>query len=235
MRWVYVLMCVLLIPSAFAFSAQSLDRQEFVNDQANILTPEQELSLTTMLIQLEQNTTLEFAVVTAGNVTDVFDASYQAAQYLGVGKQDVDNGLLLFIAPDSRRYFIQVGLGLEGVLPDARVNQVAETMLVPAFQEGNYAQGIQDTLLVLAAYAAQDETAISQYETQYGAPQGNTQHIINLIIMFIVFAMILTGRLGILPFFFFPMGPTRGGSFGRGGFGGFGGGGFGGGGAGGGW
>lgn len=243
---VAVLLVALIMPLAAhaQFDEKQLS-QDFVNDLADILTPAEEAQISGLLMAIEQNSTIEMAVITAniGSDDDIFEASLRAAEFLGVGKSDVDNGIVLFIAPDQRSYFIQVGQGLEGAIPDAIANRIGDQVLAPAFQQGAYARGIQETIMVLAGYGMADETAISQYQSTYGIEQTPPTWVdhIETIIMIIVFILLLSGRLGLWPLFFIPMGGNRGGGFkggfggGFNGFGGFGGGGFGGGGAGGRW
>ncbi|HRO57890.1 MAG TPA: TPM domain-containing protein, partial [Burkholderiaceae bacterium] len=54
-----------------------------------------------------------------------------------------DDGLLLVVAKDDRRLRIEVGYGLEGVIPDARARQVIENTIAPHFRQGDFAGGIE--------------------------------------------------------------------------------------------
>jgi uncharacterized protein len=241
-RYVVLACCLLFLIAPLlgvhAFETSSL-QQTFINDQADIIDPASEQRITQFLQALEQNTTLEFAVVTVQSLDGdtIFDASLEAARHLGVGKEDVDNGLLLFIALEDRQYFVQVGYGLEGAIPDVVAARVADEHLVPAFREGRYAEGIEATLVDYAALAMGDPQAQSKYQSAYQNEEAVASWI-QIAIFIIIMLLIIGGKVGIWPIFF--MGGMRGGSmgggaFGSGGFGGFGGGGFGGGGAGGGW
>jgi len=49
---------------------------------------------------------------------------------------------LLLVAKDDHRVRIEVGYGLEGVLPDAIANRIVEEDIVPRFRNGDYYGGI---------------------------------------------------------------------------------------------
>lgn len=59
-----------------------------------------------------------------------------------LGRQRVDDGVLLLVAKDDREVRIEVGYGLEGAIPDATANRVIDEYIVPRFREGDYAGGI---------------------------------------------------------------------------------------------
>src|SRR5262249_11971334 len=53
-----------------------------------------------------------------------------------------DNGVLFLIAKNDRKMRIEVGYGLEGVLPDVTARRIIAEDVAPAFREGKFAQGI---------------------------------------------------------------------------------------------
>jgi hypothetical protein len=70
----------------------------------------------------------------------------------GIGKSGKDNGVLVLVALDEREWRIEVGYGLEGDLTDIETNLIAQQYLVPAFKEGNYGQGLYDTVVALGEH-----------------------------------------------------------------------------------
>ncbi|NIP37021.1 MAG: YgcG family protein, partial [Thermoplasmata archaeon] len=60
-----------------------------------------------------------------------------------------DDGVLVMLATDDREWRIEVGYGLEGVLPDILVNQIAEKYLVPDLERGDYYTGLLYTVAFL--------------------------------------------------------------------------------------
>ena len=60
-----------------------------------------------------------------------------------LGRKGVDDGAYLIVAKNDRRVRIEVGYGLEGVLPDAIANRIITETITPHFKLGDYDGGIQ--------------------------------------------------------------------------------------------
>jgi uncharacterized protein len=59
-----------------------------------------------------------------------------------LGRKGVDDGVVLVVAKDDRKLRIEVGYGLEGVLPDAIAKRIIEEEIVPRFKQGDFYGGI---------------------------------------------------------------------------------------------
>lgn len=97
----------------------------------------------------------------------------------GIGKAGKDNGVLLLVAIREREYRFEVGYGLEGDITDIETGLIAEQYLVPAFQEGDYGQGIYDTVVALGEQIPfSNDTAPLRgyyyYESVAAAPEQST-------------------------------------------------------------
>lgn len=116
----------------------------YVNDFANIFSSEEKARLESMLAEIERNTTVEIAIATVKNLEGlgIEDYSLQLAESWGIGKKSKDNGLLILVALEERKYRFEVGYGLEGVLNDARVGRIGREILVPSFKQGKYGSGL---------------------------------------------------------------------------------------------
>ena len=75
---------------------------------------------------------------------DVYDGTQT-----GIGKSGKDNGVLVLVALDEHQWRIEVGYGLEGDITDIETNLIAQQYLVPAFKQGNYGEGLYDTVVAL--------------------------------------------------------------------------------------
>lgn len=75
---------------------------------------------------------------------DVYDGTQK-----GIGKAGKDNGVLLIVALQEREYRFEVGYGLEGDITDIETNHIARDYLIPAFKNGDYGEGIYDTVVAL--------------------------------------------------------------------------------------
>jgi uncharacterized protein len=165
-----------------------------------------------------------------------------------MGKKGVDRNVLVLLAVDDHQRRIEIGYGLEGILPDGMVGDIGREM-VPDLRandfDGAVILAVDEMAQVIAADAKvtlQDEPDLAGQ--QPARPQFNTGKLILLIVILIFFGgfHLLRFLLGFGLFGGFRGGPWMGGGGGFGGgggsgFGGFGGdgGGFGGGGAGGSW
>ncbi|MDD5159401.1 MAG: TPM domain-containing protein [Sulfuricurvum sp.] len=119
-----------------------------VVDQAELLTPDQEQSLSELSKTIEDNSTAQVVVVTLKSLEgyDISDYGYQLGRYWKIGQKDKNNGLLIIIAPNDHKVRIEVGYGLEGDITDAQANDLILTKMVPRFKQKDVYGGIKDTM-----------------------------------------------------------------------------------------
>lgn len=99
----------------------------YVNDYANILTPQERTLLTDRIIEIERNTTVEIALVDVQttNGEDTSQFATQIGDRNGVGKKATDNGVVVLISFDNQRGgFIATGKGIEGTLTDVKCTRI---------------------------------------------------------------------------------------------------------------
>lgn len=116
----------------------------YVSDPDNILSRSAVDTLNVLLTRLEQNNTVQVAVVLVNSIGDrnPKDFAYQLFNHWGIGQAKNDNGLLIFTVMDQRRTEFETGYGLEGVLPDVVCYRIGMQELVPYFREGKYGEGL---------------------------------------------------------------------------------------------
>ena len=126
----------------------------FVNDYANLLTTEQVSQLESKLSDFEKKTDIEIAVaiVTSLEGNDIDTYKNSLFRQWGVGKAGRNNGLLVVISPNDRKWGIEVGYGLEPYLTDYTSYDMAETHLVPNFKSGDYYKGLDELLSVMTKH-----------------------------------------------------------------------------------
>ena len=119
-----------------------------VVDSANLLDEATERSLTERLTKLETETTDQMIVVTVpsleGQLIDKY--SLDLANRWKIGRADVDNGVMLLVAPNEKKVRLEVGLGLGGLLTDERAATIVRSML-PHFRAGAYGAGIVEGVI----------------------------------------------------------------------------------------
>jgi len=117
---------------------------QYVVDLAGVMDAGARARLNGMLHDLEAKTTAQVVVLTLHSLEGepIESFSHQTAVKWGIGKKGKDNGVLLTVAVKDRKYRIEVGYGLESVLPDSLVGSIGRQYLVPHFKKGDFAGGI---------------------------------------------------------------------------------------------
>jgi len=77
--------------------------------------------------------------------------AFRVAEQWKIGRKNVDDGALLLIAKNDRALRIEVGYGLEGVLPDAVCKRIIDEIIAPRFRAQDYAGGIEAGLAKMMA------------------------------------------------------------------------------------
>lgn len=149
------ILTILAITPVFAASDTVYPKPATVSDYTGTLTQEERSTLTAKLEAFRQETSNEIALLIV-NTTEpetIEQYSIHVAEQWKVGKKNIDNGLLFTIAIRDRKMRIEVGKGLEGILPDLLTTKILSTYTSPEFKAGNYYKGINDTLDVVMAAA----------------------------------------------------------------------------------
>ena len=136
---------VAVVARAALADAQTLPRPTSkVGDFAGVLTPTARAELQSLLTTLERDTTAEVVVATTASLGGMSVEEYgnRVFNEWRIGKAALDNGVLVLVAPTERQIRIEVGYGLEGVIPDALAGAIIRDEFLPGFRDGNYEAGI---------------------------------------------------------------------------------------------
>ncbi len=116
-----------------------------VVDDANILAADDEAKLSAQSEQLEDATGHQLVVVTirhlGGHPIDEYGT--KLGNYWGIGRKNINDGVLVILAPDERKVRISVGKGLETVLTNGEAGAIIQHDMLPAFRENRLPAGIQ--------------------------------------------------------------------------------------------
>ena len=163
----------------------------FVGDFAGVFTADEQVQLLNTLSALQTNTTAEVVVVTVESVEDLTPQQYatQLGQAWGVGKADVDNGLVILYAKQENKIFAATGYGLEGILPDSKLGRMLDEYYVPLRDLGNVKQGIIDFTNAIA-----QEIIINKAEvgSKQPAASGTVEDILSVAWIFFIEYFVLT-------------------------------------------
>jgi uncharacterized protein len=138
-----------------------------------------------------QGVQLQYLLVRSLEGEPIEEYSIRVAEKWKVGTKGKDNGLLVTVAVEDRAWRIEVGGGLEGEIPDALARRVGDQILVPAFRQGRFAEGLYDAgaqLLTLAGVAPEDVQAHarSQQRGVTRLPSGFGAIVALMVILWIV-------------------------------------------------
>ncbi len=162
--WAFIIGMIVL---SFNVSAQEVKynpNQIWITDLENLYTPEQEKELNQLIATYEKKTTCEIAILTTSDYEgfgDIGDYAVRLGEKWGVGKKDIDNGLMIVISKANDENFVASGYGLEGYLPDGKLYQLSDTLLASYFDVGEYFEGTK--LFIIACY---DEIG-DEYNVEY--------------------------------------------------------------------
>lgn len=267
---VRLLAAALLVLSASVLLAERVEDlpkpTDYVSDFAHVLSPQAVAQLDSICSQLDHSAAnAQIAVVTVKNLDgdDAADWASRLEDKWHMGKKGSDKGVLLLLAVDDHKYRIDVGYGLEPILPDGKVGDIGREMRID-LRQNDYDGAVLMAVGQIGQVIAQD-AHVTLNDQGEPLPQAQVQHVhrgspfgglILLVFLMLVFGGSWIARLllgfGLLSGLMGGRGSWGGGGWGGGswgsgggwgggsgggggGFGGFGGGDFGGGGAGGSW
>jgi uncharacterized protein len=115
-----------------------------VLDLANVIDDTDEALLTARLDAFEQANPRQFVVATIPSLDgyDIADYGYQLGRHWGLGDDENNDGIILLVAPNERKVRIEVGYGLEAIMPDGLAYDIVEQDIIPRFKAGDMSGGI---------------------------------------------------------------------------------------------
>ncbi len=147
-KYLYLLCILTIILTVPSFAAQleipKPNPSFYVYDGSNILNGEAEEYIIRTNEELYKRTGAQIVVVTIDSLegANINQYAVELFEEWGIGSREYDNGLLMLIVTEERQLWIEVGYGLEGVLPDSKVGKIIEDSILPYFREDRYSEGI---------------------------------------------------------------------------------------------
>lgn len=130
----------------------------YVYDEDNIIDDDIEEQLNALLIELEEQTGAEVAVITIESLLgkEIEDYANNLANTLGIGKADEDNGVLLLISKSDSKVRLEIGRGLEGCLNDSKCGRILDDYFVPYRENDEYSEGTYQTIKAVVSVIAKE-------------------------------------------------------------------------------
>jgi len=158
----------------------------------------QQLETQALGVQQRKGAQLQVLVVPTTQPEDIAQYAVRVFDQWRLGREKVDDGVLLVVAKDDRRVRIEVGYGLEGAIPDATSMRVIQEYLVPRFRAGDYSGGIVDATAALASLIDGEPLPAPMVDVAQGRGDRGGGWVFALFAAFIV-ARVAGGGLGRAP------------------------------------
>jgi len=156
-------LCLLVFAMVFAAAAalaqkiSSLKPAGYVNDFAGVISSGTRTQLEALCTEVDQKAHAQIAVVTIrslnGDTIDGYANNLFTAW--GIGNKKSDRGVLILVSPSDRKYRVEVGYGLEPILPDGKVGDFGRAM-IPDLRRNDYSGGLLYITTQIAQVIAAD-------------------------------------------------------------------------------
>ncbi|MEW5890107.1 MAG: YgcG family protein, partial [Pseudomonadota bacterium] len=116
-----------------------------VTDLTGTLTRDQAADLENDLARFERERGSQIAILLVPSTQPEPIEAYgiRVAEAWRIGRKGIDDGVIVLVAKDDRRLRIEVGYGLEGVLPDAVAKRIVAEVITPRFKQGDFYGGLK--------------------------------------------------------------------------------------------
>ena len=164
----------------------------YVTDHAKVFEQEREDALNSRLADFERETSNQLIVYIDNDIpegTTLEEMSVQALTEWGVGQKGKDNGAILFLFTKPKKYRIEVGYGLEGVLTDAKSKRITNEVMKPLLRNGDTAGAIEagvEEMLKVIRTEGNTGTGQTVAETQTATPAAEKPSALELISGFMI-------------------------------------------------
>jgi len=158
------LLLVAAVPSQ-AQSTKGVKPEGYVNDFAGVLSSAAKEQLASLCAEVDEKAHAQIAVVTVKSLDgrSIEDFSIDLATQWGIGPKKSDRGVLILLAIEDHKDRIEVGYGLEPILPDGKVGSF-EREAVPDLRDRNF-----DAALLLMTRRVADVIAADRGVTLTGS------------------------------------------------------------------
>lgn len=140
-----LIVCLLWCLAAPAAEVMPPKPAQYFNDYAGVVPTPAARQMNERLAAFERETSSQIVVAVFPKMespSSIEDYTVRIAKFWQVGQKDKRNGAVLFVFIQERKLRIEVGYGLEGVLPDALCKRIISDTITPRFRGGDYAAGL---------------------------------------------------------------------------------------------
>jgi uncharacterized protein len=142
--------CWAILLLAFCFRASADEvippaPPQYFNDYAHVVSTDTASRLNQTLEDFERQSSEQILVAIFPKMqsdSSIEDYTVRVARAWKAGQKDKNNGAVLFVFVQDHKMFLEVGYGLEGVLPDALCKRIIDEQISPRFKAGDFDGGL---------------------------------------------------------------------------------------------
>ena len=189
--------CVVLLLGCFANAAEVIPAapEHYFNDYAQVVSAATAARLDKTLEDFERKTSNQILVAVYRRMqsdSSIEDYTVRVAQAWKVGQKAKNNGAVLFVFIQDRKMYLQVGYGLEPVLPDALAKRIIETEIKPRFRNGDFDGGLSAGVASILAATQGEYKGTGRTATEQGQHVGGGTLLVFLLVFGIFGIFILS-------------------------------------------
>src|SRR5215813_4658468 len=141
---ILAVVCLSLSCALRAEPIKQLKPTGYVNDFAGVIDPESAEAIRSLCEQIDHKAKSQIAVVTIHSLDGADIESYAVDLYKawGIGPKSQNRGVLILLAVNDHRYRVEVGYGLEPILPDGKVGGFGREA-VPLLRANEYGPALR--------------------------------------------------------------------------------------------
>lgn len=141
---ILILLCIAFIPNVKALVKPT--ERFYINDYADILSSDVEDYIFNKSVALDNVDGTQIVVVTVKDLEKMSLEDYATKLFreFGIGDKKKNNGLLLLLAYNERKFRVEVGYGLEGILPDGKTGRFQDQYIIPYLKNDDWDNGVKN-------------------------------------------------------------------------------------------
>ncbi len=165
----------------------------YFNDYTGTVSSGTAATLNAQLEQFERDSSNQVVVAVYPYMqsdSSIEDYTVRVAQAWHVGQKGRSNGAVLFVFKDDHKMYLQVGYGLESVLPDVTAKRIFDNELKPAFRAGDFDRGLRAGVSAIIAATKGEYKGTGRTRAETAIVGGGA-----VVIAFFVFAFVIIGLM----------------------------------------
>lgn len=158
MKRLFLLLSVVLLASCYSKQSRT-----WVFDKEGDFTPAQIAKFDSLFASHEKKTTNEMALVTTpdfGADKTIERFGINVARKYGVGKKDVNNGIVVVLSLTRRQVRISTGYGTERVLSNSFAQQIIDSVIIPKIKQDSVFTGVWNGCQQIVSFLEKPENKI---------------------------------------------------------------------------